>query len=93
VSDHTQRPRQVSEWFAAKGVNPTCSQCGSESFEELPVDRKGRPQPWVSLVTSIYHRTDGTIATRVRAYPLMCTNCGHFVLFSADKMGLQYQRR
>jgi hypothetical protein len=92
VSKRTQRANErtqrANEWFAAKGVKPTCSQCGSESFEPLVFEDE--PQNMTLLVvTAADIRGPGG----VRAYTMMCTNCGHLLLFGAKKMGLPRRSR
>jgi len=72
---------QVERWFALKGVRPKCALCGHQEFgvgnliplhAPTPDDSGGGFAGYVGYTT----------------LPLMCQNCGHIELFSADMMGL-----
>ena len=77
--------RKANNWFAAKGVKPTCPQCGSENFDQ-PQGWKGRRTNAVGMITAIGR--GGTIRGTLATYPLECANCGYLLLFSYEKMGI-----
>jgi ribosomal protein S27AE len=81
------------EWLAAKGVKPKCSQCGGESLEEMEhSDRWGRLLGLLG-VESRSGRYAESSRSGFTVYPLICTNCGHVLFFSAKKMGYRVRGR
>ena len=74
--------RRVNEWFETKGVHPNCPQCGGESFNEVGLVTLHSPEP-----------DDSTQGMRgYWVFPIECANCGHFLMFNADRMGLTPER-
>jgi predicted nucleic-acid-binding Zn-ribbon protein len=73
---------QAMEWFAAKGVRVRCTQCGGEEF--------GGGHLIPLYVPSLQEERSEDVRGYT-ALPIMCKNCGHFELFSADLMGLTPQ--
>jgi hypothetical protein len=64
------------EWLASKGVKPKCSQCGGASFEEYT---------HLGLVRASERIRRDNRSTRPFMFgtlTLICTNCGHVLLFS-----------
>jgi hypothetical protein len=81
------------DWLSAKGVKPECSQCGGTSFEEV----QGRGSRLVQLLGLLgvdpHGRYDSGSRGGFTVYPLICTNCGNVLFFSARKMGYRTRGR
>jgi len=69
---------RAQRWFAQKGVRLNCTQCGGDAFDQGGV---------VALFAA--NAEDLQQGHALKAYPLACTNCGHFILFRAEGMGLE----
>ena len=69
---------QVDRWFAQKGVQPRCTQCGHDEFgggDLIPLYALERDDPSGQM-------------KGYTAVPIVCQNCGHFELFSANLIGM-----
>ncbi len=70
--------RRAAEWFVEKGVDLKCTQCGGTTFNRGGVVALFAADPG-----------DREQGHGLKAYPLACDNCGHFILFHATQMGLE----
>ena len=68
----------MSKEFAAKGVKPKCSQCGGASFEEYTNLGLVRGNMRIRLDNR------STRPFMFSTLTLICTNCGHVLLFRRD---------
>ncbi|MDP9476201.1 MAG: hypothetical protein M3R38_11065 [Actinomycetota bacterium] len=66
------------QWFEDRGVDLNCTQCGGENF------RQGGVVALFAAAPEDFAQTH-----HLAAYPVICTNCGHFILFHAGTMGLE----